>query len=263
MAQSSDNNVHPFYIYNLRKTHGYIYSDDDTLYHSAHRYNIKHYLPPNIKSPLIIEDDLRPKMDDAQNKIPIDSNQILQPSNQTIRTRTSNDFFTYTLQPPIYNSRVGEFMKKMIPDPKHYHLFQMHLFLSLIMYRPRSYVVIYGSDPAIHKLFTLLTKLSPLIQICNPALYCESTAKKRLLDEIYQSRIVLCDIGGRTIRPASYPSGKKYEHPIQFHGIVRQIQNPATVIHGQSSLTIKIADIPDEDTFTQGEILGCISWNPV
>ena len=94
--------------------------------------------------------------------------------------------------------------------------------MSLIYYDKNNYIIIRGSSEANSNLINILLTLYPLINHCRHTLFCETCVNKITLDEIHQARIVLCDIGDRTIRPSQSFIGRPYERPIQYHGIIFQ-----------------------------------------
>ena len=103
-----------------------------------------------------------------------------------------------------------------------------------------------------------MLKLDPLIKQGRSSLYCESIVSKTTLNEIHQSRIVLCDIGHRTLRIAHPPYNKTYSYPIQYHGIVYQdnhINVPSKKILDR---TVNIESIENDITFSPADVLGWI-----
>lgn len=241
--------TYPFYIYDQHKSHGYIFSSKDNLYHHCDLHNIKKYSP--YKS--IIHHDLRPIMDLANDIIPIDSNLVLIPSSKQYRHRTSDDHFTYSLKSPQYSDLLDTYMIELIPSDSDRSLLRNYILSSLISYIPHSFLIVNGSSTSIDILFGLLFKLNPLITFGRTALYCESNVNKTTLDEIHQSRLVMCNIGTRTLRVASQPD-KKYNHPIQYHGIVYQLDNNYS--QKIPDKTINISMVKSIQSFDSSEILG-------
>lgn len=255
---------HPFYIYETKKCHGYVYSPIDSLYHTCNKHNIKRYLSKDSEVPEIISIDLRCLMDIASDKIPINPDLILIPSTMKYRKRTSNDLFTYSLEQPTSNPEFNIYMDNLIPQEYDRTLFRHFLKLSLTspinkeQITPRCHIIVRGDKSDVDALFSILLKLDPIIKQGRASLYCESNVNKITLDEIHQSRIVLCDIGHRTLRIANPPYNKTYERPIQYHGLVYQNQpiNPSSKeIYDR---TINIATINNDVTFTSSDVLGWI-----
>jgi hypothetical protein len=246
-------NPYPQYIYDIKKSHGYIYDSSDSLYHHVDRYTVRKYLYGN-EDTIVVQKDIRSILDIANDKLPIGNDKILTPSSLTFRERTPDDYFTYSLEYPIYNERVRLFIRKLVPNFEQYNALHMYLGLSLISYTPRSYIIVRGSDIATKQLFHLLSRLTPLIKIARSSVYCEAYLSKIALDEIYRARIVLCDVENRTLRIANPPYGKTYKRPIQYQGIVSQ-KEP---VKSCTDIIVDISIVDHVETFSSGEILAWI-----
>lgn len=276
-----DTNIlsYPFYIYDSKKYHGFIYTPVDRLYHPCHKHNIRKYLPKGYEIPQIIIEDLRSMMDIASDKIPINPDLILIPSTMKYRKRTSTDFFTYSLQPPTYNLQFNIYMTHLIP--RDYDRSLLHRFLMLALTSnisslknnqpstnsqshvschipAKCYIIVHGDNISVNALFSILLKLDPIIKQGRISLYCESNVNKTTLDEIHQSRIVLCDIGHRTLRIANPPYDKMYQRPIQYHGIVYQDKHINIPSKEVMERTVTLASVNNDITFTPGDVLGWI-----
>lgn len=214
------NNV---YIYDDKKLHGYVYSEKDNIFHFCDKFSINKLLDRKINSDDYIKIDLRSELDISTDRIPISLDKIFIPSLNIYTPRSCRDLFTYYMPFPIYNEKLQLYMENLIPDKYHLYRFHNFLYTSFINYTPKEYISITGSNSAVNKLYLLLYKLSPLITYGRSSLYCESNVSKSTLLEINKARIVLTDIGERTLRVADPPHNKKYKLPIQHHGIVYQI----------------------------------------
>jgi hypothetical protein len=193
-------------------------------------------------------------MDIANDKIPVSDNFIFIPSSKSLRLRTSNDYFTYSLQIPYINNDFTLFMNTLIPSSHHQSILRNHITQSLISnIHLRKYITINGSESSVNSLFDILSILSPLIKRSKPSLYCESYVNKSTLDDVNKSRIVLCNINYRTIRIAQLKPNKNYKLSLQYSGIIYQ-GNYNQSIH--NSITLQ----PIENVVypTPGEVLGWI-----
>lgn len=250
--------IHPFYIYDQRKSHGYIYYPRDRLYHFSDRHTLKRYCIDSSAIPEFIRKDLRGIMDGSSDIIPIAPGRILIPSTGKIRDRNETDYFTYELQAPTDFNRIQRFIEKMVPNECQRELLQKFLQLALIRYAPDIFVVIRGPAKAVEQLFNLLSTLDPIIKTGRISLYCETNVSKIVLDEVHKTRIVLCNLKDRTIRCAQPPINKPYERQIQYHGLIaqeRSIQEPSTEVKEH---TIQINSVNADESFMGGEVLGWI-----
>lgn len=259
---------YPFYIYDLKKFHGYIYSSFDSLYHLCDKYNVKKHIPQNNPFPEIINKDLRPIMDMANNKIPIGNDLIYIPSTKNYRIRTEDDYFTYSIDDSINQVGVdiNPYMNLIIPSNDDRILLRNHIITALsthIIYDPNikqipnsSYLLIHGCEKSAEMLFNILSKLDPLITKGKISLYCETNVSKTVLTQIKKSRIVLCNIKQRTIRVAQ-PPNKPFEHPIQYHGIIYQdiVNYDITLSKHNNSDFISLCETDFNIGFTAGDIL--------
>ncbi|CAH6419427.1 Hypothetical protein HVR_LOCUS621 [uncultured virus] len=297
---NTDATTHPFLIYDQRKLHGYIYYPGDTLYHFTDRQNLRKYIPKNhiatdiISSecskssgennlPPFITKDLRSIMDFSQDTLPIKDNKILTPSICAIRDRNETDHFTYQLDVSAdrvfarsFSDRISIYMKLLIPNEAHRNLLRSFLKSSLITYVPESFIVIKGETEAYEQLANLLLLLDPLIKKGRKTLYCELNVNKIALDEVHQARIVICDVGERTIRVAQPPIRSKvkglnphsgvetfYQRPIQYHGIVFQQNIGQSSPRGIQERTIELITTLTDKTFTSEDVLAWILASPL
>lgn len=238
-----------FYIYDSQKVHGYMYSPIDKLYHKCDRYSHKKH----VSNPVFVYQDLRLLMNVIRDAIPINNDKILIPSTNKYRQRNQNDYFTYAINPPVFTNNVHNYIVKLIPDDIQYNKLKQHIFNSLTMYTPKSYIIIRGDGDGMNTLFKLLSTLDPLITMCKKTVYCEPYVNNVVLDVICQSRIVLCNIGDKTVRIAEPNKSNKY--PIQYHGIIYQTpyyskEDDEKIIYIKSTSSV--------ESFTSGEILGWV-----
>lgn len=251
------NNKYIFHIYDNHKSHGYIYSSDDRLYHPTDRQSIRKYIPRNVSYQEFPNSDLRPIMDIAHDILPIDD-KILIPSSGVTYERSTRHHFTYKLESPVYNDKVSQYIKQLIPNIEEYNKLHKFLYSSLVSYTPDNYIIINGSDDAVSKLFSILLLLNPIVKRSRRAVYREYEINKTTLDEIQQARIVLCDVGKNTIRVALPPLKNTYTRPIQYHGVIYQDPNPCTINPRDESNVIHIQDVSENILITPGEVLGWI-----
>lgn len=254
--------VYPFNVYDLRKTHGYIYSPVDHLYHNCNRHNIRKHAGRVVDISEWTDKDLRGIMDFSSDTIPIAVGKILTPSSGEIRLRNEYDYFTYEIDAPTVKGLdsvhlLSQYFSQLIPKKDDYELLRSFLRTSLIRYTENSYIVIRGSPEANSNLINILLKLDPIIKRGRHTLFCEISVNKITLDEIHQARIVLCDIGYRTIRPSHSFIGKPYKRPVQYHGIVFQTQI-LQPINDLKCKTVNIVHVPTDEMFTPGDILAWI-----
>lgn len=261
MSNLSNITTHPFYIYDTRKYHGYIYSPIDALYHLCDKHNIRKYISSSPNTPEVQIKDLRSVMDMANNKLSITPDLILIPSTMEYRPRCCDDYFTYSIEAPIPSTRLNTYMNKIIPVIEERILLKKFLKLALTsMVSHKLYIIISGKEQAVNVLFALLLKLEPIVKQSRPSIYCESNVNKSTLDEIHQARIVVSDIGHRTLRVADPPYDKVYQRPIQYYGLV--YQDKSVITYRSRDVTERIVNIEtiedNEIIFTPGEILGWI-----
>lgn len=254
--------VYTFNIHNRRKTHGYVYSPIDRLYHLCDRHNIKKNTGQVLDVSKWFDEDLRGIIDLAEDKIPIAAGNILTPSTGEIRPRDEHDYFTYEMEYPARDSvnsvhLLSRYLSELIPKKRHYELLRYFLHMSLIHYAKDCYIVVKGSPEANTDLINILLMLDPIIKRGRHTLFCETNINRITLDEVHQARIVLCDIGDRTIRTAQPFPEKSYERPIQYHGIVFQRHVPTSVPELKSR-TINITTVPSNHIFTSGDVLAWI-----
>lgn len=257
MLDSSNNISYPFNIYDHKKHHGFIYSPIDKLYHQTDKYTVKKFVPRDTQIINEKEIDLRPLMDVVNDKIPIGENQILVPSTKEYRERNSQDYFTYSLEYPVYNNRVEIYLTKLISSDTERSFLKNYLLSSLISYSPSLYIIIHGERKSAELLFRLLSLLDPIIKYGRFSLYCEEIVNKIVLDEIHQAKIVLCDIMNRTLRIAHLSDNKNYNRPIQYHGIVYQ-KDLSCFAKDNIGQIVKLNSQVDEKGFSPGELLGWI-----
>lgn len=243
----------PFYIYNQRKYLGYVYDPRDHLFHHCDR----HLLHKFSTTPIIINKDISKILDISNDKLPLENGKIIIPSSKTIRDRDHDDYFTYYLRSPSENLNVKEYIKELLPHPLHYRMLHSFIMSSLIKYTPHKYLIVDGSDIGVKQLFNLLSKLDPIIKYCRPSLYHEAYVNKIAFDDIYQSRIVLCDINDKTLRFASLPPEKQYNKPIQYHGIIHKTNT--TGINRDN--IINVMSVKEEINFTSADVLGWILYH--
>ena len=261
--------IYPFHVYDTRKSHGFIYSPIDNLYHLCDGYRVHdHIVKDNglniftgnnmdeltdisLGTNIIIIKDLRPLMDISNNMLPISLNKIIIPSTKEYRDRVITDCFTYCLEPPSFNDKTDSHIAELIPNPRHRTLVRNFIKQALIQYTPNTCIILTGARSGCEALYSLLEKLNPCIKRCRKSLYCESEIKSKItLNEIYESRIVLCDIETRTLRIAKPNCSTNYT--LQYHGIVFTDQT-------NSRSTIQISEAPSTTTeLTPSDILGWI-----
>lgn len=201
----------PFFVYDRKKFHGLVYSPSDKLYHYCDRYSVNKI----TKNILPLEIDIRPFVDLINDKIPVGDKVLVLSSNE-FRDRNSSDFYTYSLEYPVFNKKLNDFFEQLTPKHK---ILQDYIFNSLISYTPNQYIIIKGNESSVTILFKILSLLNPIIKVGSEKLYSESVVKNKIVTEVYQSRIVLCSVKNKLIRVAKIQN-KQYKYPIQYHGII-------------------------------------------
>lgn len=217
-----------FHQYDVKKQHGHIFNPASKLYQNIHLTNQANYQ--------IISEDLRCKLNLFRSEIPIMTGLILDIDTFKIRTRTDGDYFTYEIEYPIYNPHLSNYIRLITGD--NYTIIKKFIRQSLTS--SGNLLLISGHTD---KLFNLLLSLNPLIMIGHKSLWCEQYASLKYFQDIETAKIILVDLGDRTVRRAQVKS-KLYTRTLQFNSLVKT----------SSTSAIPIYDVVDEN-FTAGELL--------
>ena len=234
------------YIYDSKKGLGFACING--LYRHINKHFLQRYPIPTI------ERDLRPIMDLLPSShIPVAPCNLLNLSTGQVRPRTPEDYVTYELPTPRLDPSVEAWMSQLGPTQD----LRMYLFQFLQGQGP-PYVILIG--PGVSRLFEALALLKPLIGLGDRRLYTEMYARRKMLQEISQCRIVLVNIGDRTLRVADFQEFQGIL-PIQYHGLVQVQSISQTQSLFQSTPngpTLTFSGIPSEITFGVAELLGWI-----
>lgn len=221
------------YIYDTKKKIGYIFNSEFRLYESID----KHYLIN--RSVNIIEDDIRPKLDSCPiDEIPIVPGKMLNCATLEIRDRTPDDFVTYALPPPNFERNELDIVHNIMTvlcggSP----IILKQTLLDFISGKGSPYFVVTG--PGWTYLKDNLSQLGPLVEIGNSKLFTEIYVRKKMLEEVSAARIVLVDVGDKTIRQVNWDYITDRSFPIQYRGIVYKPDCPSGYI---------LHDIPNGQT---------------
>lgn len=182
-----------FYVYNSRKRLGYIYLEDRKLWHKVDRFSIRRFFTTWD----IIEEDIRPKLDKQKNLIPL-GYEVYNVKTRELSSRLPDHYFTYFLEYPRFAER--RVMDSLFENPADAQKVRKFIKQAIKGSSSRKYLPLKGNGDA---LFRILSQLHPLITFGQSCLYCEEIAKSSAIELCESSRLVLCNVGDRTIRIAS------------------------------------------------------------
>lgn len=240
------------YIHDSRKRLGYAYI------HGFYRRINKHFF---IKYSIpTVERDLRPIMDRLPpNHLPVASCNMLDLATGQVRPRTPEDYVTYELPTPRFDPAVDTWMSQLGSTQD----LRLHLHQFIRGQGPPHLTLI---GPGVPRLFEALTLLKPLINWGERRLYTESHARRKMLEEISQCRIILVNIGDRILRVAD---SREFQEtiPIQYHGLI-QIQSVSQAhslfrstssdVTSTPTVTLTLSGIPTDLNFGAAELLAWI-----
>lgn len=194
-----------FFVYNERKRLGYIYLEERGLWHKVDRYSVKRFLP----EPQLLILDVRDKLDRAHNLIPIED-KVLDLKKRKIVPRSAEHYFTYYLERPrMGNSRLINKLFSEVDSVK----IRKFIYLAFKGSERKDFLTVKGDYST---LFKWLSQLYPLVQFVNPDFYCEATVGQVSLEKCASARLLLCNIGDRTLRIAQ----PNRDHVTQYSALV-------------------------------------------
>jgi hypothetical protein len=234
------------YLYDSRKRLGYVYMQG--RYHQVNRSFFQKF------APTVLDRDLRPIMDALPvYYLSIAPGTMLNVSTGLRRPRTRDDYITYELPSPHFDATVQEWMASLgVTESLRHYLREFLQGLGC------SHIIVMGSG--VDAFFEALALLKPVINWGDRRLYTETHARRKMLQEVSQCRIVLANIGNKTFRLAET---KEFQAilPIQYHGVVQiqyisQIQSPFQTT--PTAPIFHLTGIPRERRFGAAEILAWI-----
>jgi hypothetical protein len=239
------------YIYDSRKRLGFAYIHG--LYRRINKHFFQKYPIPTV------DRDLRPLMDHLPvEHIPVAPCNMLNLATGQVRPRTPEDYVTYELPTPRWDPSVDTWMSQLGPS----QTLRSYLY-QFIQGRGPSHITLMG--PGVPQLFETLVLLKPIIDWGDRRLYTESHARRKMLEEVSTCRIILVNIGDRTLRLADT---REFHDilPIQYRGLV-QIQsiNQTHSLLGPTTTeeTVIVSGVPSNDrTFGAAELLAWIIQPP-